>query len=89
MTHQRAEEARLRGERADLLTWLSAIPQSEDANRRAVSRLIQENTSTCRQLIVDRAMDPCTQPDCVLEGTVSVDAKQWCPFHGGQRRDSS
>jgi hypothetical protein len=86
---QRAVEDRLRSERADLIRLLKTTPQSEYGSRQRVSCLIRENTYRLRQLIVDKGMDPCTQPDCVIEGTLSEDFKQWCPLHAAQRRDSS
>ena len=85
MTKRRVEEDRLRSERADLIHLSMTMPPSEHERRQRVRRLLQENTHRLRQLIVDRAMDPCTRPECVLEGTVSEDAKQWCPLDAAQR----
>jgi hypothetical protein len=83
VTDQWAKRDRLRCERAGLIHLLRTMPESEIGTRQNVGRLIRENTHRLRQLIVDKGMDPCTQPDCVVEGTVSEDAKQW--FRSMQR----
>ena len=64
MTDQVPEEARLRIERSECLVLLGTLPQ-DDPRRQPLNRKLRENTEQFRQLIVDRAMDTCAQPDCI------------------------
>lgn len=84
MTDQLPEEERLGIERSEFLIALGTLPQ-DDPRRQPLNRQLRENTEQFRQLIVDRAMDPCAQPDCIEEGTVTHDGKQWCSRHAAHK----
>jgi len=84
MTDQLPEEERLRIERSEFLISLGTLPQ-DDPRRQPLNRKLRENTEQLRQPIVDRAMDPCAQPDCIEEGTVTHDGKQWCSRHAAHK----
>ncbi len=62
MTDQLPEEERLRTERSEFLIALGTLTQ-DDARRQPLNRRLRENTEQFRQLILDRAMDTCAQPD--------------------------
>jgi hypothetical protein len=84
MTDQLLEEERLRIQRSEFRVLLGTLPQ-DDPRRQPLNRKLRENTEQFRQLIVDRAMDPCAQLDCIEEGTVTHDEKQWCLRHAAHR----
>jgi hypothetical protein len=84
MTDQLPEEQRLKVERSEFVISLGTLPQ-DDPRRQPLNRKLRENTEQLRQLIVDRAMDTCAQPECIEQGTVTHEGKRWCSRHAAHK----
>jgi hypothetical protein len=73
-------EEHVRSDRRQLKSELATLAQGDQRHKRMEER-VRENTILIRQLIVDRGMDVCSEPECVEEGTVTRNGKQYCELH--------
>jgi hypothetical protein len=76
---EREMEDVLRHARRQLQSELAQLPQGDQRRERGEER-IRENAIQIRQ-IANRHMDVCSDLECVEEGRVTKNGKQWCKFH--------
>ena len=80
-TEEGQENERLRDLRQQLINALAKMSQDDLTVPRLVDDLRSLNR-LLRQKLFDSAIDPCSDPDCVEPGTITVGGKPWCAFHG-------
>lgn len=77
---ERKTEERLWVQRRQFFSELTMMPEG-DPRRRQVSESLTQATVQLRQLLLDKGVDLCADPQCVRQGTVRFAARHWCPLH--------
>jgi hypothetical protein len=77
---EREREENLRAQRRVIIDHLSVMNPDDPAVLEFEKRL-RGVIHQLRQIHLDRAVNPCSDLECIEAGTVMENGKPWCPIH--------